>query len=105
MSAAICGEMAPGYRFAHPGYTPQSHRQTQRVVDQQAVIDTSALGKLEHAVHAPEYVVIDPDLMQLGLGAVEQHLDDGIVGARPDARVLIAPKDLQVADDVAQIAR
>src|SRR2546421_6727558 len=84
---------------------PWSHRQTKRVIDQQAVIDTSSLGKLEDAAHPAEYVVIGPDLMQLGLGPVEQHLDDGIVGPRPYARVLIPAKDLQVADDVPQIAR
>src|SRR5947209_13996649 len=84
---------------------PSSHRQAERIVDQQAVIDTSPLGKLEDAAHPAEYVVVGPDLMQLGLGPVEQHLDYRIVRPRPDARVLLTLGDLQVADDVAQITR
>src|SRR6185312_6222304 len=81
-----------------------SHRQAQRVVDQEIVVDAAPLGELERIADAAEFVVIDADLMQLGLRAVEQHLDDDVIGPRADVAVLLFAQHLGVADDVAQIA-
>src|SRR5262245_20568810 len=80
------------------------HREAQRVVHQQVVVDAAALGEFQLTPDAAEAVVIDADLVQLGVGPVEQDLHHDVVGARPDLAVLLA-EDLQVADDVAQVAR
>ena len=46
---------------------PLSHRQAERVIDQQAVVDASALGELEDAANPADYVVISRENSDSGL--------------------------------------
>ena len=43
--------------------------------------------------------------MQRGVRAIEQHLHHDVIGARAECRRSLLAEDLEIADDVAQIAR
>ena len=66
---------------------PHSHRQTQRVIGQKVVVNAAAFGKLKLIADPAEFIVVDADLVHLGVWPVKQNLDDDIVGAGADIAV------------------
>src|SRR5262249_60494511 len=80
-------------------------RNAQGIRREKIVIDATALGELQRAPDAAEHVIIDADLMQRRIRAVEQDLKHDIVRAGLHRSIALRTQDNLVSDDVPQITR
>ena len=81
------------------------HRTAQGIRPEKMVGDATAFCELELATHAAEHIVVDADLMQRRIRAIEQDLKHDVVRARLDRSIALHAHDNLVRDDVSQITR
>src|SRR6266567_1558187 len=80
-------------------------RNAQGIRHEKIVVDATALGELQRATYATKHVIVDADLMQRRIRAIEQYLKHDIVRAGLHRSIALRTQDNLVCDDVPQITR